>query len=67
MYANLSVTAKNRATGRSTRLAAWEVTIAEGTVVVRLDAQDGEGSHAEPAGEREFELSEYDVRVVADF
>jgi hypothetical protein len=49
-------------------LYAWAVEIRPdvATAVVHLDANE-EGSYAEPAGEREVDLSEFSLRVVADF
>jgi hypothetical protein len=75
MYANLRVSiarkpAKRRGGGQFVAdevLYAWRVRSSATKLIVYLDAQDGEGSYAEPAGKRSIDLSAFHVEVSADF
>lgn len=61
MYANLKVTRNGR------EFYAYEVVIEKDRVVVRLDAQDGEGSYPEPAGDVTMRPGDGIITIEADF
>jgi hypothetical protein len=67
MYANLKVRVTDQATGLKTEHYCWRVTVASDIAVLHIDAQDGQGSYAEPAGELEVDTRTQDLEVVTDF
>jgi hypothetical protein len=71
MYANLAVSIRcKRIDAPDTypeEISAHAIEIRDGIAVVQLDANDGEASYAEPAGEQRIPLDTFDIDICADF
>ncbi len=67
MYANLAVSIARKGSSDYETVYAHEVVIYGPTAFVKLDAQDGEGSYAEPAGVRTVSLNLFQLSISADF
>jgi len=67
MYANLLVHIDGGADVGNETVSAWGIVADRNGATLMLDAQDGTGTHAEPAGERKIDLSEHTIAVEADF
>jgi hypothetical protein len=46
---------------------AWAVHVDGDRASILLDAQDGDGNYAEPAGERVVDLTTHAISIAADF
>lgn len=68
MYANLEVRQRRLSNPGVTTLHAWRIELdTEGRILVQLDAQDGEGKYAKPAGQRVLRAEDGPISVTARF